>query len=209
MDIGAVAHGDDPVLDKDIIDEINSDKNSLWTAGENEIFKGMSMKEFRSSMLGLRLDRDYSAVPVKVHSSIPLKDLPESFNCYENWPNYMHPIRDQAHCGSCWAFAASEVLSDRFAIASNGTVNKILSPEDLVSCDKGDMGCNGGYLDKAWDYLKTSGIVTESCFPYGAQKGVAPTCRISCVDGEPYKKYRASDYYQLTSEEVFEHVCTA
>ena len=43
---------------------------------------------------------------------------------------------------SCWAFSANEVLSDRFSIAKNTSV--ILSPEDSVSCDKGNMGCNGG-----------------------------------------------------------------
>ena len=51
-------------------------------------------------------------------------------------------IRDQSKCGSCWAFSANEVLSDRFSIAKNTSV--ILSPEDSVSCDKGNMGCNGG-----------------------------------------------------------------
>lgn len=47
------------------------------------------------------------AVPVKVHTHIEDKDIPESFNAYERWPGFCHPIRDQAHCGSCWAFAAS------------------------------------------------------------------------------------------------------
>ena len=28
------------------------------------------------------------------------------------------------------------------------------------------MGCSGGYLDGAWDYARTDGVVTESCMPY-------------------------------------------
>ena len=32
-------------------------------------------------------------------------------------------------CGSCWAFATSEVMSDRFCLASKGKVDVILSPQ--------------------------------------------------------------------------------
>ena len=55
-------------------------------------------------------------------------DIPESFDAREEWPDCIHPIRNQGHCGSCWAFAGSEVLSDRFCIASYGKINVVLSP---------------------------------------------------------------------------------
>jgi len=188
-------------VDPNVVDEINSDNETEWKAAESPIFKGMTMEEVRSKFFGLLMDRSYDDVPVEVHDQLELEDLPAQFNSYEQWPNFMHPIRDQAHCGSCWAFAASEVLSDRFALASNGTINKVLSPEDLVSCDKGDMGCQGGYLDHAWKYLKESGIVTESCFPYSAGKGKVAACRNKCEGAEAYTKYKAADYYQLKTEE--------
>jgi hypothetical protein len=34
-----------------------------------------------------------------------------------------------------------------------------LAPQDPVSCDKSDMGCNGGWLDKSFNYAMTTGIV--------------------------------------------------
>jgi len=183
-----------------LISEVNGDANSTWVAGRNENFDGMSQEDIRK-MFGLNMNRKYHSVPVKVHSDIPDSDVPDTFNSYDRWPGFCHPIRDQARCGSCWAFAASEVLSDRFAIASNGTINKILSPEDMVSCDTTDSGCNGGYLDHAWEYLVDHGIVTETCFPYGSQKGKAPACIHACVDGkEPFVKYKAFDFYQLKTE---------
>lgn len=54
--------------------------------------------------------------------------LPATFDARDQWPNCIHPIRDQKQCGSCWAFGASEALSDRICIATNGATNKVLSP---------------------------------------------------------------------------------
>jgi len=47
-----------------------------------------------------------------------LDNLPVDFDWRNESPACVHPIRDQAQCGSCWAFAATEAFSDRFCIAS-------------------------------------------------------------------------------------------
>jgi cathepsin B len=124
-------------------------------------------------------------------------DLPTNFVAHDKWPQCIHQIRDQQRCGSCWAFAASEVLSDRFCIASSGKVDQILSPQDMVSCDKNDFGCNGGYLDKSWNYLAETGIVTDECYPYTSGKGDSGRCLINngkCVDGKTdVAKYHAKN----------------
>jgi cathepsin B len=84
-------------------------------------------------------------------------------------------------------------------IASKGNINKVLSAQDMVSCDKNDFGCQGGYLDKLWDYLVESGIVTDACFPYVSLAGKVPPCpfetKKACVQGstEKFKKYYAKD----------------
>ena len=175
---------------------------------ESHPFKDASNFELIQK-LGLR-GISYNELP-----SLPLGvvgDLPTDFLSKDKWPECIHPVRDQQRCGSCWAFAASEVLSDRFCIASNGAVNTILSPQDMVSCDNVDMGCNGGWLDKSWNYLVNNGIVTDECYPYSSGSGVTGTCKINsgkCLDGStPVKKYQASNVKTFNSvaevkEEIF------
>lgn len=117
---------------------------------------------------------------------------PTTFDSREQWPNNIHAIRDQQQCGSCWAFGASEALSDRFSIASNGAVDVVLSAEDLVACDNIDQGCNGGYLSMAWRYMTNTGIVADSCFPYVSGAGTVPHClHGACTTvGEKFVKYQ-------------------
>ncbi len=127
-------------------------------------------------------------------------DLPESFNYKEKWPQCYHNIRDQQSCGSCWAFAASEVVSDRFCIATNGSVNVIMSPQDLVSCDKNDFGCDGGYVDKSWDYIRDHGIVSDECLPYTAGSGKSGICPFQKDQGKcqkgTFRKYKVDSHQQ-------------
>ena len=107
----------------------------------------------------------------------------------EKFNNCIHAVRDQAQCGSCWAFGATEALSDRFCIKGQDV---ILSPQDLVSCDYNNYGCNGGYINLTWQYLMNSGAVLDTCFPYGSASGQAPACRSTCQNGAAWKKYKCA-----------------
>jgi len=128
-------------------------------------------------------------------------DIPTDFDVRTAFPDCADVsgfIGDQSSCGSCWAFSASEVLSDRVAIAA-GKASPVLSAEDMVSCDKSDMGCSGGMLNNAWAYLVGTGIVTDSCFPYTAGGGEAPACATTCVDSESFTKTKAKNSYAIKS----------
>jgi len=128
---------------------------------------------------------------------IDMSAVPSSFDSRSQWPGYIGSIRDQASCGSCWAFAAAETLSDRLAIATNGSTNIVLSPQVLVSCDTKDMGCNGGWPQFAADFLVSDGIPADSCVPYTSGGGGVEPCPSSCVDGSSPKvyKYDSWSYY--------------
>jgi cathepsin B len=124
------------------------------------------------------------------YSEGEIVETPANFDSRTQWPGWVHPVRNQEQCGSCWAFGASEAMSDRVTIASQGKIDVVLSPEDMVSCDSTDEGCGGGYMENAWKYLESSGIVSDSCFPYTAGSGTEAKCVSSCVNGEDWKKYK-------------------
>ena len=117
---------------------------------------------------------------------------PTNFDSRTQWPNYVHAIRDQGRCGSCWAFGATEAFSDRLAIHTNGATNIVFSPQQLVSCDGTDYGCNGGYLRNAWKYIAKEGVVADGDYPYtSGTSGATGTCKAStakkysCDNGNP------------------------
>jgi len=65
----------------------------------------------------------------------------------------------------------------------------------MVECDTGNMGCSGGYLYRAWNYLEGTGIVTDACLPYASGTGIAPKCRSECVadSKDKWTKFKCID----------------
>jgi hypothetical protein len=52
-----------------------------------------------------------------------------------------------------------------------GNKQEILAPQQIVSCDKTDIGCNGGDTPTAYKYvMKAKGMVSEESFPYTSGK---------------------------------------
>ena len=128
-------------------------------------------------------------------------DLPASFDAREQWGKCIHPVRNQLDCGSCWAFASSEVLSDRFCIASNQSVDVVLSPQDLLSCEKLNLKCEVGSLPNwAWDYLSSHGISSDECVPYTSGDGHVPPCPKSCESGQAFSLYKAQSTRHIKGE---------
>jgi len=120
--------------------------------------------------------------------------LPKEFDSRKQWPECTFEVRNQQHCGACWAFSATEVLQERFCIASKGKIKTVLSPQDMVSCDSVDQACHGGMLDSAWNYLEKTGVVEDKCFTYKSDDGkTVPHCQHGACDDTSvqFRKYRA------------------
>jgi C1A family cysteine protease len=88
------------------------------------------------------------------------------------------PVKNQGQCGSCWAFSTTEAVETAWFMA-NHTLDQ-LSPQQIVSCDKQDAGCNGGDTPTAYAYvISAGGLETSAEYPYTATDGV---CKFNAAD---------------------------
>jgi len=175
-----------PVSYESLVAKVNTAKTT-WVAETSTRFKESSVRDAKRLMgtiLGknaIRLKPKHKVLK-NFKSSISDSSLPESFDAREKWPQCptIGRPRDQADCGSCWAFASTEALNDRLCIASNGTYTGQLSVQHTASCcDQNacsSFGCDGGQPGAAWDWFTSNGVVTggdyedigksDTCWPY-------------------------------------------
>ncbi|XP_063904117.1 cathepsin B-like cysteine proteinase 4 isoform X1 [Zophobas morio] len=203
---------------EEIIEFINSNQSS-WTAGVN--LAGKDLKDLLPLFNGVRgLHPDLNFTIPQMKHNLENITLPSSFDARSIWPqcaDIIGNILNQGHCGSCWAFATTEVMSDRLCIQSSGKVKMQLSAEDVVSCcSTCGYQCQGGYPSTAFQYWDTYGVVSggdylsnSGCKPYGSSEfnnGVAPECQQACSNPSyktPYNsdKHFGSNYYQVSGQE--------
>ncbi|KAJ4458049.1 putative Gut-specific cysteine proteinase [Paratrimastix pyriformis] len=176
-----------------IISRINAHPGNTWRAGRTkfEDWTVEQMKEF----LSLEIPAHEAQ-----YANSTANGLPDEFDCRKQWGDCMVAVRDQAQCGSCWAFALSEVLSDRFCIAKCPA--GLLSPQDLVSCDYLDSGCNGGNLGNSWSWAKSKGLATDACMPYTSAAGVVAKCPTKCADGSAIVRHKAASYSHIPASGI-------
>lgn len=100
--------------------------------------------------------------------------LPARFD-YRDWKgkNWISPVKDQASCGSCWAFAAVGAMDAKKNMELGSVMNYDYSEQYLTSHPE-TGGCTGCKVIKALEIIRDEGICMEACFPYKSQ---------SCLDG--------------------------
>lgn len=147
---------------------------SDWTADELE------------AMNGLKYDQDELQVLVKQHQEempellkrtmeVDVKDLPKEVD-WRQVAGRVGAVKDQGHCGSCWAFATTGLLEGFEVSTVNGSTKtgKLvpLSEQNLIDCSDKNLGCRGGnpYYALA-DVGREQGIETEKDYPYQDKYG--------------------------------------
>jgi len=124
-------------------------------------------------------------------------NIPDSFDGRKVWSGLLTSVMNQGKCGSCWAFASTSMLANRFNIQSMGLIHIELSPSKLILCDwQGkelsiahpeemlyvsaelntqafeNSACYGNTLADACRYLHEIGTPTEECVPYTHNLGI-------------------------------------
>lgn len=120
-----------------------------------------------SSMLGAKMMRN------KYNTEIPMKsltnDIPDELD-YKT-KGVVNPVKDQKHCGSCWAFGTIASMESQWAL-KHGTLYS-LSEQCLVDCVHDCLGCHGCLPTIAIGYVHLfmhGKFELEENHPYVAEK---------------------------------------
>ena len=146
-------------------------KNANWTA---DLIECSLFPEFeQNKLIGENFFEHSGGVG---GDKISLETAPDSFDWRSK--GVVTSIKDHGNkCDSGWAFAAIAAMEANIMIKNKSRLD--LSEQYLISCDTGNNGCNGGYLDRVAGFLKGEGTVDEACFPYVANNS---NCNKKCSD---------------------------
>ncbi|XP_063728288.1 procathepsin L-like [Symsagittifera roscoffensis] len=150
--------------------EASLNKSSFTTA-LNE-YSDLSIYDVRSTMNGYKYQKKLQMTEkpsgAKMFTKPAESKAPESIDWREK--GYVTPVKNQGQCGSCWSFSSTGSLEGQHFAKTHKLVS--LSEQNLVDCTRsyGNMGCNGGLMDYAFQYVKDNGgLDTEKSYPYEAE----------------------------------------
>ena len=119
----------------DLVRSVNQ-RTKLWTASLSSPVSRLTHAEVRALLgagpEGFHHPSKYMAR--RTYGAAAHVAAPEAYDPREEYPNCtsMRMIRDQAWCGSCWAFGAVSAISDRICIKEGRDV--VLSSQDMLAC---------------------------------------------------------------------------
>lgn len=188
----------------------NADPLTTWSRGVNK-FADLTTAEFAlSGRLGYNklLARAYAASGAAL-TAAPVDQprwlRPKSVDWRKK--GVVSTVKDQGHCGSCWAFATTETVESHAALATG--LLPTLSPQQLVECAPNPLscggvgGCEGSIPEVAYNYIQLYGMTTEWMMPYTSYFGGKSTCAFnssstatakSVVTISGYRKLPPNDY---------------
>jgi hypothetical protein len=145
--------------------------NNLPRLGSSNAFDAFDYEHGPIYSFGTTLEKsDFPLKAIKEGDA----DLPRAFNQWQE-NGHIRPPRNQGKCGSCWAFAITSMMADRFNIATCGAFDSDISVQNFLDCDGIPGGCKG--ITSITDALKElahggkiGGLVRTGAYPYESQE---------------------------------------
>ena len=178
--------------DKISVSQINSlikAANAGWVAAPTSVSKLTA--EERKRLLGYipgpgeeSLDQRIQASAAKISAiKSAVVGAPTGFDWRNvNGHNYITPVKDQKHCGSCVAFGTTAAVEGTFRVQSgNPNLAVDLSEASLFFCigpGAGAGACpDGGWsMTPAMNGYKNTGVPDDACYPYTDQNQACHQC---------------------------------
>jgi cathepsin B len=83
------------LLDDTVINAVNSNPDSTWTAARNPRFEGVSLSEAKLMLGAIDNSEPLGLANANVEEEGNLGRSPVNFDSRDQWPGCIHPIRDQ------------------------------------------------------------------------------------------------------------------
>jgi len=146
-------------------------------------FMDLSRAEFKRHYMGLMAPSDRKGIAYLGRHQYNGEALPDSVDWSAK--GAVTKVKNQGQCGSCWSFSTTGSLEGAAEISTGKLVS--MSEQQFVDCDTAqDQGCNGGLMDNAFTYAKTTAICTEASYPYEGRDGTCKksSCTAALVKGQ-------------------------
>lgn len=151
---------------------------------------------------GLKISRKASRRINKQRAKRQILD-PNRPKRYDSRIRYPIAVRDQGDCGGCYAFSA--VSSIEYQLAKQNKLT-FLSEQNFIDCSTafGNLGCSGGTMDSAFEYMiSNDGLNSLLFYPYTAKEDI---CRFrSNFIGAKIKGFDYIDNEEQLESAIFKY----